>query len=204
MLFSLDPDGGDFTVLHDFSALVPLTGDSAGSNADGAAVVARLAVSGNLLYGVASAGGPGGAGTVFALDVSEPGLRTLHHFEPLAAGGVNARGAHPVAELLRVGDHLYGTTVAGGPGGTGVVFGIALPLSIDIAATPRADGAPDLVVTGRGGPFSTYTIQATGDLAAPVSWSPALTSPADASGRLIHTEFNQAAPRRFFRLLSNP
>ena len=200
VIYSLAPAGNDFAVLHDFSGLDPLSG----TNADGAAVVARLAVSGNVLYGVASAGGPGGVGTVFALDVTSPVLRTLHHFEPLAAGGVNARGAYPVAELLRVGDDLYGTTVAGGPGGTGVVFGIDLPLSIEIDAMPGTGAAPTLIVTGRGGPFSTYTIQATSDLAAPNSWTPALTGAADASGELIHIEPDQTAPRRFFRLLSNP
>ena len=81
---------------------------------------------------------------VFSLDVTEPGLRALHHFEPLAEGGVNARGAHPAAEVLRAGDVLYGTAVSGGPGGTGVVFAIPLPLSIDIAATSLGGVAPSL------------------------------------------------------------
>lgn len=198
-IFSVGLDGGGFSVLHEFSPL-----DPQGGNADGAAAVAPLVASGNMLYGATSAGGPGDTGTVFALDVTAPVLRTLHHFEPLAADGVNARGAHPVGNLLRVNDALYGTTVAGGPGGTGVVFAVVLPLSIDITATPGPGGAPDLTVTGRGGPFSTYTIQAADDLTDPVSWQAALSGAADASGRLIHTELNQTAPRRFFRLLSNP
>ena len=59
-------------------------------------------------------------------------------------------------------------------------------------------------MTGLGGPFSTYSIEATSDLAEPSSWLPVLTAPADASGRLIHTELLQGAPRRFFRLRANP
>lgn len=199
-IFALDPDGSDFATLHDFSALDPLTA----GNADGAASVARLTASGNLLYGTAPVGGSEGAGTVFALDVSGPEFRALHHFSAPGSDGLNARGAYPVAEVLRLGDTLYGTTVAGGPGGTGVVFAIPLPVSIDIAAEAGTGSSPNLIVTGRGGPFSTYTIQATSDLATPESWQAVLTGSADASGRLIHTEYNQTAPRRFFRLLTNP
>ena len=166
--------------------------------------MARPSASGNLLYGTSSAGGAGDAGTVFALDVSDGRFRTLHHFEALDADGLNARGAHPAAELLRAGDVLYGTTTAGGPGGTGVVFAIPLPIEIGITTTPGLGAGPTLIVTGRGGPFSSYTIQATDDLALPASWLGVLSGPADASGRLVHTEFNHSAPRRFFRLVTNP
>jgi uncharacterized repeat protein (TIGR03803 family) len=131
-------------------------------------------------------------------------LRTLHHFGPLEAEGLNARGAYPVAELLRSGDTLYGTAVAGGPGGTGVVFAIPLPLSIEIAAVSLGGGAPTLTVTGNGGPFSSYTVEATSDLGAPNSWQAVLTAPADASGRVTYTELLQGVPRRFFRLRPNP
>ncbi len=199
-VFALDTDGSDFATLRDFPALDPLTA----GNADGAAPVARLTASGNLLYGTTSAGGVGGAGTVFALDVSDSVLRTLHSFSAPDSNGLNARGAFPVAEVLRLGDTLYGTTVAGGPGGTGVVFAIPLPITIEIAARAGAGSSPDLVVTGRGGPFSTYAVQATSDLGVPGSWQTVLTGAADASGRLVHTEYNQSAPRRFFRLLTNP
>ena len=191
-VYSLALDGGSFATLHDFS------------QGDGAAPVARPSASGNLLYGTSSAGGAGDAGTVFALDVSDGRFRTLHHFEALDADGLNARGAHPAAELLRAGDVLYGTTTAGGPGGTGVVFAIPLPLEIGITTTPGLGAGPTLIVTGRGGPFSSYTIQATDDLALPASWLGVLSGPADASGRLVHTEFNHSAPRRFFRLVTNP
>ena len=200
VIFSLPVSGTGLSVLHEFSAPDSVTGE----NADGATVVGRLSVSGNLLYGAAAAGGAGGGGALFSLDVTDPVLRVLHHFEPLGPSGVNARGAYPVADVLREGDTLYGTTVAGGPGGTGVVFGVPLPLSIDISATALGGGAPTLTVTGRGGPFSSYVIEASSDLSVPGSWQSVLAAPADASGRLIHRELMQAAPRRFFRLRSNP
>ena len=200
VLYALSTSGGAFSVLHDFTATDP----AMDVNVDGAAVVGRLAASGNVLFGAAAAGGAGGTGLVFSLDVTDPVLRTLHHFEPLGAGGVNARGAYPVAELLRVGDMLYGSAVAGGPGGTGVVFGVPLPVSVEISAASLGGGAPTLTVTGRGGPFSNYVIEATSDLAAPASWQTVLAASADASGRLIYTELLQGAPRRFFRLRTNP
>ena len=199
-LFSLATDGSGFAVLHDFSTLDPATG----TNAEGAGVTGRFTASGNLLYGTASGGGAGGGGTVFALDVVDPALRVLHHFEPLAADGTNARGADPVAELLRVNDTLYGTTFSGGPGGTGTVFAVPLPLSIGIRAVANPLGGNDLIVEGLGAPFSSYTLQATGDLAEPTAWQDVLTTAADASGRLSHTEPDQTAPRRFFRLISTP
>jgi uncharacterized repeat protein (TIGR03803 family) len=199
-LYSVSTGGSAFSVLHEFSKPDPATG----ANSDGAAAVGRLTASGNVLYGVASAGGAGGTGAVFSLDVTDPVLRTLHHFGPLEAEGLNARGAYPVAELLRSGDTLYGTAVAGGPGGTGVVFAIPLPLSIEIAAVSLGGGAPTLTVTGNGGPFSSYTVEATSDLGAPNSWQAVLTAPADASGRVTYTELLQGVPRRFFRLRPNP
>ncbi len=199
-LFSLETDGSGFAVLHDFSALDPATG----VNGDGTGAVAGLTVSGNLLYGAASGGGTGAAGTVFSLDVTHPVLRTLHHFDPLAADGTNARGAHPVAGLLRTGNTLYGTAFSGGPGGTGVVFALPLPLDAGIRAAANPLGGTDLTVDGLGAPFSNYTIQATSDLASPTAWQDLLTTPADASGRLGYTEFNQTAPRRFFRIIANP
>ena len=199
-LFSLGTEGNAFAVLHDFSAPDPATG----VNADGVAAVARLTVSGNLLYGAASGGGAGATGTVFSLDVTAPVLRTLYHFETLATDGTNAHGAHPVAELLRVNNTLCGTAFSGGPGSTGVVFAITLPLSSSLRAEANPLGGNDLTVDGLGAPFSNYTIQATSNLAVPTAWQNVLTTSADASGRLSYTESNQTAPLRFFRVISNP
>ena len=117
-VFAIDTDGSDFLTLYSFTA----------SHADGAAPAAGLSQSGNVFYGVTSAGGGGGTGTVFALDPFVPDFRVFHHFEPVVADGTNDFGAHPVAPLLRVGSALFGTAFAGGPGGTGTVFRVPIPL----------------------------------------------------------------------------
>ncbi|HET9794475.1 MAG TPA: choice-of-anchor tandem repeat GloVer-containing protein, partial [Thermoanaerobaculia bacterium] len=71
------------------------------------------------LYGVASAGGDSGAGTVFELvrTDSSYAFRRLYSF----SGGED--GAEPVAGLVidRAGN-LYGSTARGGAGGSGTVF----------------------------------------------------------------------------------
>ncbi len=60
-VFAINTDGTGFTNLHSFSALV------SGTNSDGANPQARSILSGNTLYGTASAGGSSGNGTVFSL-----------------------------------------------------------------------------------------------------------------------------------------
>jgi uncharacterized repeat protein (TIGR03803 family) len=64
-VFSVNTNGGGFTVLHAFTKLnlkfITYT------NADGAYPYAGLVLSGNTLYGTASAGGISGYGTVFSL-----------------------------------------------------------------------------------------------------------------------------------------
>ena len=77
-------------------------------------------------------------------------------------------------------------------------------MSAGIRATANPLGGNDLTVAGLGAPFSSYTVQATNDLAAPGGWQDVLTTAADASGRVSHTELNQTAPLRFFRIISNP
>ena len=63
-VFSLQPNGTQFRVIHSFAPLA-----FTGTNADGAFPVAPLVRLGNLLYGTASSGGPGGVGTVFAVTI---------------------------------------------------------------------------------------------------------------------------------------
>ncbi|HEX5323157.1 MAG TPA: choice-of-anchor tandem repeat GloVer-containing protein, partial [Capsulimonadaceae bacterium] len=62
-IFKLTPQG-QFRALHSFSALR----GSQGANDDGAVPLSALTLGGDgLYYGVASAGGEGGAGTIFAI-----------------------------------------------------------------------------------------------------------------------------------------
>jgi len=121
-IFSLATNGSTFAVLHNFSALDSNTG----TNADGALSCGGLVLSGGILFGTASAGGPGGAGVVFALNTNGSGFTPLHSFASLdPSAGTNMDGAFPFAGLLLSNGKLYGTTVAGGANGKGVIFSIA-------------------------------------------------------------------------------
>ncbi|MCP5546631.1 MAG: hypothetical protein H7A50_04585 [Akkermansiaceae bacterium] len=249
VVFSVQPDGGGFTVLHHFAALDPLTGGNlggafpsggllvadgwgygttlaggaggngavfairtdgsefmaifefpatlAGTNTDGARPAAGLVRSGNVLYGVASSGGNSGAGTVFALDTALPDFRTIHRFQPLEEDGTNRFGAHPVAPLIRIGPALYGTTFDGGPGRTGTVFRIPIPVSTGVGVVRQPNGTIDADFTARGAPHHTYLIQQSGDLE---TWRDVGNLPADASGIILVRETGLVDPARFYRI----
>ena len=103
------------TILHSFTAFPNYT------NSDGATPYAGLILSGNTLYGTASAGGINGAGTVFAVNTDGTGFTILHNF----TGGVD--GSVPEAGLILSGNTLYGTTYSGGNSsnsGAGTVFAV--------------------------------------------------------------------------------
>lgn len=199
-VFSIDTDGTDFLTLYQFSATDPL----AGANADGARPSAGLSISGNVLYGTTSAGGSGATGTVFALDPFVPDIRTFHQFEPTAAGGTNSYGAHPAAPPLRVGSALYGTTFAGGPGGTGTVYRVPIPLTVRPSASANSNGTITSHLTVRGTPGAFYRIQASNDLSSEFSWQNILSSSADDSGFVILQENQLLSPRRFYRVAELP
>lgn len=126
-VFSLNTDGTEFQVLHTFTE--PLSG----TNTDGAYPFAGLILSGNTLYGGASAGGFGGSGTVFALGTNGTGFTTLYHFTATTysyatgTGGwyTNVDGAWPRGGLILSNNTLYGTTRGGGNNGAGTVFALS-------------------------------------------------------------------------------
>ena len=123
-VFSIQTNGVDFVVLHNFSATDPVTG----TNSDGASPCAALALSGSNLYGTAAAGGAGAAGTVFSVSTNGMQFQTIHAFPAVdSSTGTNFDGALPVAGVLPVGNSLYGTTFSGGPGGVGTVFNLTIP-----------------------------------------------------------------------------
>lgn len=120
-VFALSTNGASFLVLHDFGALDPPTG----TNADGAAPFGGVILSGDRLYGTASAGGTGGQGTVFSIGTNGAEFTVLHSFSPLdPTNATNDDGAIPYGGLVLSGSTLYGTTFAGGHGGRGTVFAI--------------------------------------------------------------------------------
>jgi len=147
-VFSLSTNGSVFADLHDFSVLDSNTG----TNTDGALPCGGLVLSGNTLYGTASAGGVGGAGVVFAINTSGGSFTTLHNFTPLdPLAATNTDGAFPSSGLVLSNGTLYGTTLAGGTGGKGVVYSVGTNglgfavlhnfSAIDLLTRTNTDGA---------------------------------------------------------------
>jgi uncharacterized repeat protein (TIGR03803 family) len=103
-VFSISTNGTSFNLLHRFS----------GSGTDGANPVAGLVLSGGLLYGTTPYGDSDGIsddGTVFRVSVTGGSSFTnLYSF-------IDGEGFMPMAELLLLGNTLYGTTGNGGVGG---------------------------------------------------------------------------------------
>ena len=81
----------------------------------------RTRLSGSTLYGTTRDGGPGEAGTVFAINTDGTGFTNLYIFGSLQFA---ADGAIPQASLILSGSRLYGTTVYGGENSAGVIFAI--------------------------------------------------------------------------------
>jgi uncharacterized repeat protein (TIGR03803 family) len=193
-VFAISTGGSGFTALHNFPATDPVTG----TNVGGAAPSGRLMLSGNVLYGTASAGGSGAAGTVFSLDVTGPTFSTIHNFEPVAATGTNTYGAFPTSPLLRLGNTLYGPAFGGGPGGAGTIF--SLPMSTQASVGNVSGG--NLAINFVGAPNSTNVVQATSDLSAtPVLWQNVSTNVADGSGWWQFIDF-AISSNRFYRAKS--
>src|SRR5208282_3959382 len=104
-VFALNPDGTGFRTLHGFTA------NPYGTNSDGAWPCPGLILSGNTLYGTATAGGSSGNGTVFAISTDGTGFTTLYSFTS-GSDGANPGG------LLLSGNTLYGAAGSGGSSGS--------------------------------------------------------------------------------------
>lgn len=125
-----------FTNLHSFT-----------SGSDGANSTSDLILSGDTLYGTASAGGSGRNGTVFAINTDGTAFTNLHSFA--LSDGIN-----PFAGLILSGNTLYGTASQGGRTGNGAVFAIntdSTGFATLYSFTGGADGAnpyTGLVISG--------------------------------------------------------
>jgi uncharacterized repeat protein (TIGR03803 family) len=85
------------------------------TNSDGTHPQAGLVLSSNRLYGVMSAGGLYGSGTIFTVNTDGSGFTNLHYFGPVAMMWyTNADGATPVSRLVLAGQTLYGAAASGG------------------------------------------------------------------------------------------
>jgi uncharacterized repeat protein (TIGR03803 family) len=104
-VFSLNPSGDSFSLLHSFN------------NTDGAAPVANVVVHGTALLGTTGSGGTSGNGTLFSINSNGTGFASLHSFDG-AAGG-----QYPYSSLTVSGSTMYGTTLQGGGGNSiGTIF----------------------------------------------------------------------------------
>jgi uncharacterized repeat protein (TIGR03803 family) len=194
VIFCVGTNGLNFSALHHFNPTDP----ASGTNTGGASPIAPLLLSSNVLFGTASAGGTGAAGTVFSLNLEGNKFHTLHSFTALAASGTNAYGAFPVAPLLRLGNSLFGTVFSGGPGASGTVFRLLIPPppAIITSISPNADGTVTLQLLG--GPNSTNVVQAASNLEAPSDWQNVATNIADSGGAWQFSE-NINHTIRFYR-----
>ena len=104
-VFRVNTDGSGYTNLHSFTA-----------SGDGAIPLGGLVLSGNTLFGTASYGGSGGAGTVFRINTNGSSFTNLHNFS-------GSDGANPNGDLVLSGNTLYGTAQSGSTG-SGTIFKI--------------------------------------------------------------------------------
>lgn len=193
-IFSVQTNGLGFAVRYHF----PPTDAGTRTNTDGASPSAGLIISSHVLYGTASAGGPGAAGTVFSLDLTGTEFGIIHGFTPLASSATNADGAFPVAPVMRLGNTLYGTTFSGGPGAAGTVFGIPLPVPRAVITSIMHNVNGTLTLHFLGGPNSTNVIQSASSLTPPVFWQNLSTNIADINGSWQFTE-GISSTTRFYR-----
>ncbi|MGA3181223.1 MAG: choice-of-anchor tandem repeat GloVer-containing protein [Verrucomicrobiota bacterium] len=144
-VFALNTDGSAFKTIHSFFVM-PSNFAYSWTNSDGVQPDTALILSGNTLYGTASAGGIFGNGTVFKLNTNGSGFTILYSLTlmtpgttPLnVTGTTNIDGTDPSAGFLS-GNTLYGTASRGGMYGYGTVFSISIPvppeLTINVSGT---------------------------------------------------------------------
>lgn len=108
VIFSMDTDGSDFEVIHDFA--------QTGTN--GAQPRGGVITDGTKLYGMTFAGGVDGDGVVYSVDLDGSDFQVLRSFTDGDAGD----GMEPTGGLILSGGRLYGMTPNGGANGEGIVF----------------------------------------------------------------------------------
>jgi uncharacterized repeat protein (TIGR03803 family) len=150
-IFKLNTDGSGFATVYAFSPWNSV-------NTDGVWPSGSLVLSGNVLYGTASAGGSSGNGTVFAVKTDGSDFVVLHSFTPLMAlteyyTPTNSDGVGPSA-LILAGNILYGTAGGGGPWDNGTIFTLntdGTGFTMLYAFTAQSDGNKTVGTNSDGG-----------------------------------------------------
>jgi len=109
VIFKIDTDGSNYTVLHKF----------VGGNNDGRNTLGNLTLSGSTLYGMTMYGGNSDEGVIFKMETDGSGYTNLHEF----SGGSND-GNWPYGSLTLYGSILCGMAYYGGNDNFGVIFKI--------------------------------------------------------------------------------
>ena len=108
-LFSMNPDGTGFGLLHSFTE----------GTSDGFVPFGSLTLSGARLYGTTNGGGSSGSGTVFGINTDGSGFGLLHSFTGSVGDGI-----HPVGSLTLSGSKLYGMAQQRFPANRGSLFSL--------------------------------------------------------------------------------
>ena len=198
VLFRLDRNGSNFTVLHAFNYAPPLGFPDASYGLSPYGGLAQG--SDGLLYGAAWAGGffPDGgflAGTLYRVNPDGSGLALLHSFAELTGGGTtNADGADPVVTLLQAHDgRFYGLTSAGGVNASGTLFSFAPPVLLEVSRSNS------LVTLTWPASASNFVLETSGT-AAPGSFWTSQTNGIVTIGNSFRLDLSPNSPAAFFRL----
>ena len=180
-LFAVNTDGTGFRLVHSFS----------GNAQDGNNPNKLLSLD-NTLYGTATLGVSGlFGGTVFKVNTDGTGFAVLHAFNYPTDGG------QPSAELLLLGNTLYGTSFccgsSGGANGGGTVFSISLPPP-QLAIIPSRSNILLTWPTNSAG----FILQSTTNVDPP-DWATHATAPIVINGQNIVTN-PISGSQQFFRL----
>ena len=107
-VFSLNPDGSDFALLHSFDSQL---------STDAQNPRTALVFADGLLYGTTSSGGEQGIGTIYSVESNGGQFRILYSF-----GATLNDGFSPQVALTYAGHALYGVSSWGGKGDRGTLF----------------------------------------------------------------------------------
>ncbi len=118
--FSMNTNGSDMTILHDFAT------------EDGINPYGSLTLHAGKLHGLTTYGGDYNKGTAFSMDIDGNNFSLLHEF---AGGPDDGQGPH--GSLTHNLGAIYGMTTAGGNSNSGTIFAIYLPGDVN------ADGFVD-------------------------------------------------------------